>query len=81
MFELNDQTRWILGRPNFFCGPIAEQLRRMGHAIPRKAEEEQASVLHWMLCLHEQHGLRWRLEANQALDVAADSSAEGKLEL
>lgn len=73
MFELNDDTRWILGRPNFFCGPIAHQLRRMGRDIPRKAEDEQAAVLHWMLQLWEQHGARWRLEANKELDVAADA--------
>lgn len=77
MFELNEHTRWILGRPNFTCGGIAEQLRGMGHAIARKAEDEQAAVIHWMLCLHEQHGERWRVEANKVLDAAAGSS-QGK---
>lgn len=32
-------------------GSIAARLRIVGHTIPTKAEEEQAYVLHWMLCL------------------------------
>ncbi len=27
----DDETRWILGRPNFWCAPIAANLRKIGH--------------------------------------------------
>lgn len=78
MFELNDQTRWILGRPNFVCGGIARVLRAGGHEIPAKAEEEQAAVIHWMLCQWETHGSDWKAVADQALRVMAQSAAQGK---
>lgn len=69
MFELNAQTRWILGRPNFACSPVANQLRKMGYTIGYRAEEEQAAVIHWMLCQWEQHGDQWTVEANKLLDT------------
>lgn len=65
VLPLDDEVRWILGRPNFWCGSIAEQLRRVGREIARKAEDEQAAVIHWFLCLYFEHGAAWR-------DVAAD---------
>lgn len=63
MFELDDETRWILGRPNFACAGIAACLRKLGHEIAQKAEAEQAATLHWMLCLYETHGADWRDQA------------------
>jgi hypothetical protein len=63
MFELNDETRWILGRPNFVCSPYAARLRTLGHKIEARAEDEQAYVLHWMLSMYEQHGEDWRKQA------------------
>lgn len=60
--ELNNETKFILGRPNFWCGQISHILREKGHNIPRKSEEEQAHVIHWMLGLYEQHGDNWRTE-------------------
>jgi hypothetical protein len=60
MFELNDEVRWILGRPNFMCAPIAARLRKLGHVIDEKAEAEQAAVIYWMLSLYECHGDSWR---------------------
>lgn len=67
MFDLNDETRWILGRPNFSCAGIAEGLRAGGHVIERKAEHEQAAVIHWMLTMYEQHGAEWRGKAEAEL--------------
>lgn len=67
MFLLNDDTRWILGRPNYYCGQIAAFLRTQGHSIEYKAEEEQAAVLYWMLTLYDKHGLNWRAEASRIL--------------
>lgn len=62
---LDEEVRWILGRPNFWCASVAEQLRRSGRLIAKKAEEEQAAVIHWFLTLYLEHGAKWR-------DVAAD---------
>jgi len=71
MVELNDDTRWILGRPNFQCGLVAHSLRFLGHEINGRAEDEQAHVIHWMLCLYEKHGSAWRAEANRQLNEAS----------
>jgi hypothetical protein len=62
MFELDDETRWILGRPNFWCGGLARTLRKMGHQINERAEDEQAAVIYWMLTLYMQYGDKWREE-------------------
>lgn len=70
MIELNEQTRWILGRPCFAVIRICETLRRMGYTINRRAEDEQAAAIHWMLCLYEQHGDNWRDEGDKILASA-----------
>ena len=67
MFELNDTTRWILGRPNFWCANIANALRAAGKKIPQKAEEEQAETIYWMLEMYEKHGDNWRDEGQKWL--------------
>jgi hypothetical protein len=66
-FELNEHTKWILGRPNFTCGMIADMLRKDRRDIPKKAEEEQAAVIYWMLELYFLHGENWRAEADKEL--------------
>jgi hypothetical protein len=58
--ELNNETSFILGIPNFKCAYTAEKLRSRGHNIPRKAEAEQAAVICWMLNLYLKHGPNWR---------------------
>jgi hypothetical protein len=60
MFELNDEVRWILGRPNFWCASAAQGLRKKGHQIKTRAEDEQAAVIHFMLTMYEKHGEGWR---------------------
>lgn len=65
--ELNEETTFILGRPNFWCGSIAPLLRKAGHEIPKKAEDEQAHVIHWMLEMYEQHGVEWKEKTNEFL--------------
>jgi hypothetical protein len=67
MIELNDETKWILGRPNFTCMGIANKLRTLGYEIDTKSEDEQANVIHWMLCLYEKHGINWRKEGEKIL--------------
>ncbi len=53
------EVRDILGRPNFWCSPWANVLRRRGDVIPCKAEEEQAAVIRFMLNHYLAHGARW----------------------
>ncbi|MNJ27634.1 hypothetical protein D3C77_221430 [compost metagenome] len=72
--ELNDDLRAILGRPNFTCAGIAEALRKMGHTIARKSEEEQATVIHWMLGHYLKHGPEWRQHATEELKVASQAA-------
>ena len=63
VIELNDETRWILGRPNFTCIGMANGLRARGHKIKNKAEDEQAAVIYWMLLMYIEHGDKWREHA------------------
>ena len=56
---LNDDTRRILGIVCIQCIYLAELLRSDGHAIQRKAEAEQAAVIHWMLNIYLEHGEKW----------------------
>ena len=66
--ELNSETIFILGRPNFWCAPIANRMRQLGHDIPRKAEDQQAHVIHLMLEYYEKHGAEnWRKEVDNYL--------------
>lgn len=52
--------KWILGRPNYACIPIAQVLRASGETIPNKAESEQAAAIFWMLETKVRHGSEWR---------------------
>lgn len=74
-FEWNDETKWILGRPNFWCGPIADRLRQLGHSIARKGEEEQAYVIHWMLSLYTLYKEKWREAGEIALSEKSGNAA------
>lgn len=72
---LDAELRWILGRPCFTVIGIAGALRLMGHDIPRKAEEEQAAAIHWMVNMYLQHGSEtWRAEADRALAVGREAA-------
>lgn len=75
LVPLDDETRWILGRPNFWCASVAQVLREDGHAIKTKAEEEQAAVIHWLLNLYLQHGDQWRDVAQQETKRIKDKVA------
>lgn len=57
--SLDEHLVAILGRPNFACAPIAQVLRAKGRAIPRRAEHEQAAVIHYMLSAYLRHGEAW----------------------
>ena len=67
MFKFNKETEWILGRPNFWCGPLAQSLRECGKEIRRHAEEEQAAVIYFLLEIYEKHGEQWKDKASDWL--------------
>lgn len=73
------EVRDILGRPNFWCSPWANVLRMRGDAIPRKAEDEQAAVIRFMLNHYLANGADWAETAGAELDAIrkADSQAVG----
>lgn len=78
MIELNDETKWILGQLCFQCAGTAQILRLDGHEIKTKAEDEQAAVIHWMLCLYEEHGDQWREKASEILkDIVERNKTDG----
>lgn len=56
---LDDDLRAILGRPNFACIWLANDLRAVGFEIAHKSEHEQAAVLHYMLGFYLKHGAGW----------------------
>ncbi|KKL17706.1 hypothetical protein LCGC14_2482860 [marine sediment metagenome] len=70
MIAFDKNVEWILGRPCFVCGPIAHRLNELGHNIKPHAEEEQAAVIYWMLCLYEEHGEGWKKKAGEELQQA-----------
>jgi hypothetical protein len=62
----------ILGRPNFWCAPIAEVMRDDGTVIPREGRAEQAHVIFKLLSLYALHGSAWRSQATDWLQEARD---------
>ncbi len=65
--EMTGPLRDILGMPNFQCAPFAEVHRMAGKDIPRRSGDEQAFVLHWLVCMALEHGPAWREEADNEL--------------
>ena len=66
----------VLGWPNFKCGPYAEIFRAAGYEIPRKAEREQAFILHWLTGLVLKHGAGWHDQGSIELTALRDKIAE-----
>ena len=64
---MDEEIRWILGRPNFTCAGIAAWLREAGHEIKFRSEDEQAAVIYWMMNLYLEHGAEWRNEAKRIM--------------
>lgn len=65
--KLNDDMKFILGRPNFWCGGVAPALRDRGYEIPSKSEDEQAAVIHFLLNQYLTQGEGWRDKATDVL--------------
>ena len=67
--KMDEALADILGRPNFTLGDFARAFRDAGEPIPRKAEAEQAFMLHWMTCLYLRHGEKWHDEGGKIIDA------------
>lgn len=67
----DEHVREILGWSCFQLRPYAEMLRTEGRDIPRKAEEEQAAALHWMLNLYLEHGADWKKAGKEYIEKHA----------
>ena len=68
LFNLDEDAIFILGRPNFWCGPIAHLMAADGHEVAKKAEDEQAAVIYFMLQMREDHGDTWKDEFFKEID-------------
>ena len=68
---LNDAMIAILGRPNFTCSHLAELMRNSGSDIKRKAEHEQAAVIHWLLGIYLEYGDKWESVAKADIQTRA----------
>lgn len=76
---MNEALLYILGRPNFMCYGVAQSLRKLGHSIPNRTEDEQAHVIHWMLNSYLLHGDGWLGACNTeiaSLNASAGSTNE-----
>jgi hypothetical protein len=69
--ELTSELRWILGRMCFQHIHTAQALRLMGHQIARKAEDEQAVTIYWMLGHYLKDPANWRDNASAEMKAAA----------
>ena len=72
-WPLNDDLRFIFGRPNFACGGVARGLRQIGWEIDTRAEAEQAAVILWMLQMYLEHGPQWPEAVSQFWESAKRS--------
>ncbi len=71
--DLTPELREVLGMMVFQLSPIARAMRAAGADIARKAEDEQAVVLHWLIGLVLEHGPAWRGKAADELEKLAAS--------
>lgn len=65
---IDEDTKWILGRPNFWCGRIAQRLRTKGIECETKAESEQALVINIMMALRTEYGDSWKTKFDDYLN-------------
>lgn len=71
---MSPELEYVLGRPNFWCGPIAHLFRDAGiwPTLEHRAHAEQARVIFWMVGLVLQHGTTWRDHAEAAIAEARE---------
>jgi hypothetical protein len=74
--ELTADLRDVLSTMIWTSGQIAHCLRAGGEVIKKRAEDEQAHVLHWLICLALEHGSAWREKASDRIREIQDSTAK-----
>ncbi len=74
--ELTSELRWILGQMCFQHIHTAQALRMMGHQIARKAEDEQAVTIYWMLGHYLKDPANWRQSASAELKASVPVAQE-----
>lgn len=62
--ELTDDLRKILSMMCFQLSRYAHLMRKVGFKVERKAEDEQAVTLHWLLNHYFAHGKDWHMHAD-----------------
>lgn len=72
--EMTPALREVLGSLCFWCAPIAGALRAAGHDIAKRAEDEQAAVIHWLIPFALEHGDDWREVAQERLNAMRDAA-------
>ncbi|PHN28860.1 hypothetical protein AO242_25565 [Pseudomonas sp. ICMP 561] len=79
--SLTADLRFILSRPSFGCQSTAQVLRRMGHTIAERAEDEQAATIHWLLNHYLRDPHNWRNNSLAEFNAAAAmlNNADGYL--
>lgn len=74
-----EDVKEILGRICIHCGEIADILRHAGQIIPRRAEDEQAAVIYYLLGQYVKHGKDWKPKAEEDLkQMITTAVAEGR---
>lgn len=78
---LTQELREILGYPNYQCGPMAHAYQAIdeyvgadGVELKKRAEDEQAFILHKLVGLWFRHGETWRAHAIAEIDRAAKAA-------
>ncbi|MDE4918596.1 hypothetical protein ACUXAV_000695 [Cupriavidus metallidurans] len=66
--EITEALFDVLSLMLWHTGPIAHVLRAGGAEIKKRAEDEQAHVLHWFIQLAIQHGPAWRERATASIN-------------
>lgn len=74
--EMTPALREVLGMMVFEMSPIAHAFRAAGHDIKRRAEDEQAFVLHWLIGLVLEHGDGWRAKACDEMERMAAAAGQ-----
>ncbi|QGZ56706.1 hypothetical protein [Paraburkholderia acidiphila] len=74
--ELTPELREVLGWMCFQCISIAQAMRAAGIDVKKRAEDEQAHVLHWMVKLVLRHGADWRKAGTKDLEMWRDRARE-----
>ncbi|MCD5970935.1 hypothetical protein [Pseudomonas quasicaspiana] len=79
--SLTADLRFILSRPSFGCQSTAQVLRRMGHTIAERAEDEQAATIHWLLNHYLRDPHNWRINSLEEFNAVAATlnNADGYL--